>query len=107
MAVRDAPSPLLRLFADVLHLHRHLASQVVLQGILATVGVVPVQAEGAPELRMWIESAMHKGSVCGEREGLTLESTSMMKYLNGTSMTPHRTMGLKPKASFTDSQYET
>ena len=48
--VGDAPSPLLLLIADVLHLHRHLASQVVLQGILATVGVVPVQAEGAPEL---------------------------------------------------------
>ena len=78
MDVGDASSPLLRLIADVLHLHRHLASQVVLQGILATVGVVPIQAEGAPELRMWIESAMHKGSVCGEREGLTLESTSMM-----------------------------
>ena len=58
--VGDTPSPLL-LIAVVLHLHCHLDCEVILQRILATVGVVPVQAEGAPVLPACIESAMRKG----------------------------------------------
>ena len=49
MDVWDA-LPSLLLIAVVLHLHCHLAGEVILQRVLATVGVVAVQAESAPVL---------------------------------------------------------
>ena len=51
----------------VLHLHCHLAGEVILQCILTAVGVVPIQAEGGPVLRRLLESATQQQNKGRER----------------------------------------
>ena len=99
----DCPTHLLTVLA---HLHSHFSCEgITLYLIDAAIGVDAVQTEGAPVLCIWTFTSVPRvaastAACIHARQGrarwqrLTLESLSMMMYLNGTSMKIQKTHGL-------------